>query len=244
MSVRRTGNSKRRQALQAGSEPIDGVLLRGQRAVAARVLHRHGERGKDLLGGLHVERGHLSAAQLTPTRIDVDRVVGRHELAPVLEQPRDTIDGSAFLVGRQRQNQVAVGHPLFLSQADECRHERRRPAFLILRAAAVEVAVLLVEHERVHRPVFTLRRDDIEMGDEQDRLARALATITNDQVAFGLGLFLAAADNLDVHLGEARGQEPHRHPLGSDGRAPGRMRRVGLDQLLEDFATHPLVFSG
>ena len=49
-------------------------------------------------------------------------------------------------------------------------------------SAAVEVAVLLDEQERVHAPVLALGLDDVRVGEQQDRLARAGAVIAHDEI--------------------------------------------------------------
>ena len=59
----------------------------------------------------------------------------------------------------------------------------RRAALLILRAAAVEVAVGFRETKRIVRPVVALRLDDVEMGEQQNRFVRTAATIADDEIA-------------------------------------------------------------
>ena len=75
--------------------------------------------------------------------------------------------GSALFAGRERENQVAVGNALLVFQTQQRRDERRRAALHVLRAAAVEVSVVLGQHERIVRPVFALRLDDVEMREQQ-----------------------------------------------------------------------------
>ena len=232
-----------RKTLQSGGKPIDRVVFRRERAVSARVLHRQRERRVDFFGGLHIERGHLSASQFASAGVDVDGVVGIDEVAAVRQQPRDAVVGSAFFVGRQREDQIAVGHPLFLSQSNERRDERRRPAFQVERPAAVEVAVLFGQDERVHGPVFAPCLDDVEVGDEERRASACPCRGSGPRGCPWLPLRRALNDD-DIGLGEAGREEPRRHPLGRDRRAAGRMRRVGFDQLFQDRAAHLLVVAG
>ena len=79
------------------------------------------------------------------------------------------------------------------------------------------------------------------MSDEEDGLTRALPAVSDNEIAARLCGFLAAAHDNDITLGKTGRDEPRRHPFGSDGRAAGRMRGVGLNQFLEDLAPLALI---
>jgi hypothetical protein len=161
----------------------------------------------------------------------------------VLDQPVDAVEGAAFLVGRERQDHIAIGREPFLLEADEICDELGGHRLVVARAAAVEEAVLLEERERVERPVFALGFDDVEMRQQENRLAaRAGASApSQDEVA----LLRVRSEHLDIGSGEARGFEPCRHRLGGLGDvACRRVGRVDLDELLVDLACPRIVRPG
>ncbi len=135
-----------------------------------------------------------------------------------------------LLVGLEREDDVAVGLIAFLLVADHVRDERRRHVFVVARAASVEIAVLLDELEGIGGPVLRLRFDDVDMGEEEDRLARAGAVQPGDEVA----LARRRLEHLHVGVGKACGAQPRRHRVGGAGGVAGLGDRVDLDELLVD----------
>ena len=107
---------------------------------------------------------------------------------------------------------------------------RRASARTVGGAAAVEVAVLLGEHERVHRPVLALRFDDVEVREQDHRPLRAGAAIAHDEVA----LLRRRSEHAHVGIRKASRLEPRGHRLRSLRRVANGVRRVDLDELLED----------
>ena len=106
------------------------------------------------------------------------------------------------------------------------------------RAAPVEIAVLLDQLERIDRPVLALRLDDVEMREQQDRLARAAAAQARDEIA------LARRGREDMHVGRRRSRPraaapPSPRPPCSV--SPVAVTRVDLDQLLVDVARELLL---
>ena len=162
---------------------VDRVVLDRQRAVAAGVRHLEVEILVHLLARLDLV-GQVLALPHVAAAAFVDRELGVDQILVVLHQPVDAVEGAAFLVGRERQNQIAIGREAFLLQANQVGDELRRHRLVVARAAAVEEAVLLEERERIERPVLALGLDDVEMREQQQRLAaRAGAARARDQVA-------------------------------------------------------------
>ena len=84
-------------------------------------------------------------------------------------------------------------------------------------AAAVEVAVLLGERERIHAPVFALRFDDVGVREQQNGTTASGAAIPHDEIR----LRRTRAADEDVGGGEAGRLEPLRDAL----RRPAWSRR-------------------
>jgi hypothetical protein len=55
----------------------------------------------------------LAAAQRAAAAF-VDGELGVNEVAMILHQPVDTVEGAAFFVGREREDQIAIGREPFL----------------------------------------------------------------------------------------------------------------------------------
>ena len=103
-----TGNSYADSRVRPAGEVIDRVVLHRQRAVAARVGHLEVEVLVDLLAGLHLVGEVLALAHVAAAAF-VDRELGVDQILVVLHQPLGAVEVAAFLVGRERENQVAVG---------------------------------------------------------------------------------------------------------------------------------------
>ena len=88
---------------------VDGVVRDGKRAVAALVAHLEPIVDHVLLAHLYVVREPSAVQRLAPAAL-VQRIFGVYQLTLVLEQPLNTIERSAaFLVGRERDDYVAIG---------------------------------------------------------------------------------------------------------------------------------------
>src|SRR4029078_11227953 len=118
--------------------------------------------------------------------------------------------------GRECANEIAVAEEALLFHTQQRGHERCRATFYILRPAAIEVAVLLGELERIERPVARLCLDHIEVREEHHRLLRSRAAIPNDQVS----VFRRWPDALYVRLGKDRVLEANLQLLGDRRRVP------------------------
>src|SRR5580700_4344320 len=110
-----------------------------------------------------------------------------------------------FLVGRERDDQVALRYELLLLQPNERGGNRRILVLHVARAAPVEVAVLLGEAERWQRPVLGFRLDDVEMAVPQNGARLAAPLETHDDVhLIGILLF---RQNAYLRIAEAAGLE-------------------------------------
>ena len=111
-----------------------------------------------------------------------------------------------------------------------------RLRLVVRRAAAVEVAVLFEKYERVDRPILAPGLDHVDVGQQQDRLARARAAIAHHHV--GLGRDRAAHKNVGGR--EAGGSEAGRDRLGDGRGAAGGEPGLHLDHLLVDLPRQSL----
>src|SRR5947209_190560 len=231
--VKVNGEVKLGETFETRGQRVDGVVLDGQGAVPALVLHLQREVARHLLGGLHaVEEG--TPATLAPAAALVDAELGVQEVAVVRDEPGRAVEVAALLVRRQRDDDVAVWAEALLLVAYEVGDEDRGHRLVVNRAAPVEVAVALRELERIEvgRPVLPLRLDHVEVRQQEDGPTRARAAQPRDDVAF------ARVAGMDEHLhvlgGEARRAQTRRHLLRGLGRVAHGVGRVRLDQFLVD----------
>jgi hypothetical protein len=85
----------------------------------------------------------LSVPHLAPAAL-VEAQLGVDQLPPVREQPGDSVVGAAaFLVGGQRQDEIARRTKALPLQADQARDPDCGLRLVVAGPAAVEVAVLL-----------------------------------------------------------------------------------------------------
>src|ERR1700681_2721886 len=102
----------------------------------------------------------------------------------VLEQIMRTVMRriGEFFVGRERQDDVAIGLEALLDVFDQVGDEDRGHRLVVDGAAAAEIAVDLLQLERVEIPVLALSFDHIEVSNKEDRLARASAAQSRNEV--------------------------------------------------------------
>src|SRR5207248_899186 len=101
-------------------------------------------------------------------RSDRVSVVVQHELGidelPVIpDEPVDAVAAAALLVRRERKNDVATRAKTLVLHPQQRRRHDGIAILHILRAAAVEVAVLLDELEGIGAPVLAPRLDHVEV---------------------------------------------------------------------------------
>ena len=183
-----------------------------------------------LLAHLHVIRDPGAIHRFSPAAF-VQGELSVDQLALFLEQPvHAVVRATAFLIGRERDDEVAIGLESFTLVADQIRDPHRRLRLVVARSPAVEVAVLLGERERIHAPVVALRLHDVGVREEEDRTAAPGAVVANDEVRF---IGTRAADE-DVRVGKAGRFEAPSDGLGHGCRRAGRVPRLDLDHLLVD----------
>ena len=173
---------KRRQPVERARQVIDCVVGNGPRAVPAFVAHLEAEIREGLLTQRHVVGYALAIHQFT-ARALVQRVLGIDQLAIVFQQPiHAVVRAAAFFVGSQRHDQVAIGPEAFAAVANQVGDPDGRLRLVVHGAAPVEVAILLEQRKRIHGPVRAQGLHDVDVGQQQDRLARARAAIAHHHV--------------------------------------------------------------
>ena len=119
-----------------------------------------------LLADLHVIRQSLAIRHLTPAAL-VEAKLSLDQIAPVLDQPIDAVvRPAAFLIRRERDDDVAVRAKSFLLVADEIRDPQRGLGLVVRGAAAIEEAGAFVKLERIHAPVIPARLHHVGMGQQ------------------------------------------------------------------------------
>ena len=98
---------------------IDRVVRHRQRAVAAGIGRRQLEIGVQLLAGLDVQFTGLPFTEVTPPPSGLSANSASIRSRWLLQQPIDAIRFAALFVGRQRQDDVAVGPVALPLEADE-----------------------------------------------------------------------------------------------------------------------------
>src|SRR5215471_6278161 len=185
----------------------------------------------DLLAGLNAVADRLAALDADATAF-VEGEFGFDQVAMVLQQPLNPqgIAVEDFLVGFQRQNDIAVRPIALLLVTDEVGHESCYHVFVVARAAAVEVAVLFGEPEGVERPVLAFRFDHVEMGEQQDWLARSGAA----QPCYQVALARRRLEHLHVGIRETCRTQPRRYGIGGAPRIAGLGDGVDLHEFPVD----------
>ena len=210
---------------------VDRVIGLRKGTVASLVAHLQLEAEVHLLRGLHREGQVLSVLDLAAPGVGIQRELGIHQRPPLLHEPLNALS-CRFLVGRQGDDDVAVGNEVLLPEANERSHEERSAKFVVHGAATVVIAVLLAEGIRIERPVLLPGINNIQVRDEEDRLGRCVPTAKPRDEVLVLG---RKAEDLYILHRHAGRDEPLGHRLGGLASVSGRVARVDLDELLEDF---------
>src|SRR5205085_1092867 len=118
--------SESRQAIECARQVVDGVVRDGKRAVTTLVAHLEPIVDHVLLAHLYVVREPSAVQRLAPAAL-VQRIFGVYQLTLVLEQPLDAVERSAaFLVGCERDDDVAIGLESLALVANQIRDPERR----------------------------------------------------------------------------------------------------------------------
>ncbi len=224
---------------------VDRVLANRQRGVAARVLRSEPEGEVDLLGRLDVVRD-LAAVPLRAAATLVQGESGVDQLPVLGEQELDSVAGPGLLVGGERDHDVPLGDEALPAPADQVGGVDRALVLVVRRAAAVEVAVPLLERERrdVGAPVLGQGVDHVDVGHQQDRLGvRIAAAQPGHQVA--LRREVGRDEDADILGRKAGFEQGVGHRLGGPRVVAALgVRRVDLDELLEQGAGQGHVLGG
>jgi hypothetical protein len=152
----------------------------------------------------------------------VDRERGIDEIALVLREPLGTIEcTTGLLTAGQSELDRAERPELLLAITHQAVDPDGRLGLVIHRAAGIEVSVLLDELEGIARPVGTLRLNDIEVCEEQDRLELGITPRVDRDEPTLLGV-LGNGEGMQVRIGEARSLQVRRHAFGGEGTAARR----------------------
>ncbi|MDT4843942.1 hypothetical protein FQZ97_778810 [compost metagenome] len=201
--------------------------------MAAHVARLEHVGGVHLLGHLHAVQVRLAAAQLAAAAF-VDAELGLQQLGLVVDEPEGAVAQrvAALLVGRERQDDVALGLEAFLLELPQHGDQRRGHGLVVDGAARREVAAGFLQLEGVGLPVFAAGLDHVDVGQQQQRLLAAVALEAQHQVP----LLREGLEDLDVAGREARVDQPFFHGPRRDRVVAHRVGGVDLDQFLVDLA--------
>ena len=224
------------QLVERGGEFVDGVVGPGQRAVAAAIGGRDLVVGIDLFRGFDVGDDGASVIEFNAAGIGIDDERRIDQVAMIVDQPRCAVEFAAFFIGGERQDQIALRLVALAVKAQEGEDQRGVGVLHVLRAAAVEVAVLLDKLKGIGVPVGGERLDHVDVAEEEDGLFRRWARRR------GCGRQGSACSDRDRAGARRRGAKPASRKrfcmaFGRCGHAAfGRVGGVDFDELLEDVA--------
>ena len=141
--------------------------------MSAGIGRRQHEIAIKLFGGVHFHHQRLAMIRQHAAAIVVEHELGVDQFAMILDQPVHAIRCAAFLVRRQRENNVAAGHVSFFLHADQRGRHDRVAILHVAGAPPVVISVLLDELKGIGRPVLAARFHHVEMADQQHRLVLA-----------------------------------------------------------------------
>src|ERR1700674_372633 len=121
---------------------IDRIIPRRHRAVAALVFHVELIGQRNLLAGLDAVPDRLAVLESDAAAL-VQREFGIDQVAMVLEQPLDAeaIAVQNFLVGLERNDDIAVWLVALLLVANKIVDKGRRHVLVVAAAAGIEITV-------------------------------------------------------------------------------------------------------
>src|ERR1700722_17716287 len=148
-------------------------------------------------------------------------------------QPISAVELASFFVRRQRKDQVALRLISLAMQTQESLNQRGVGVLHVLRAAAVEITVLLNELKRISGPIGAQSLDHVDVAEEKNGLVRRCSgsAEADHEVLFAL----IGAKQVNVLGRESRLEEVALEGRGRSGDiALRRVSGVDLDQLFED----------
>src|SRR5580693_3870775 len=159
---------------------IDRVIARWPGAVASRIFHLKLKVDVDLFAGLYGTIDFLALVAHKIAAVQIYAVLGLNPIAMMFEQPFDAVEVAAFFVGREREDEIAVGSETCFFQADKIRHEDGGAIFDVHSASAIEITFLFDKLKGIGGPVFAARFDDVQVGEKQDRFLLAASMQAHD----------------------------------------------------------------
>src|SRR2546430_1292824 len=103
----------------------------------------------------------------------------------IFDQPVNAVEwATAFLVCGKGHDNVAIGAKAFFFILNEIRNPDGGLGFIVAGAAAIKVAILFSKLEWVEAPVFSVGFDNIDVREEENRLALVGTVEANDEVFF------------------------------------------------------------
>jgi hypothetical protein len=200
--------------------------------VAAGTRRLQGEGQVDFLAGPDLEKQALAALKGAAAPVEVVDGLRVDQVAVVLQEPRRPVGiAPRLLVGGEGDDDVPRRLEALPPQPHQGLGQGRVAVLHVDRAPAIEEAILLRQREGIDRPVLGAGLHHVEVADEQDRPALALARVADHQIA--LGRLVIGRQEQRVGPREASGEKARADRLGRRRRAVG-VRGVGLHQVLED----------
>jgi hypothetical protein len=132
-----------------------------------------------------------------------------------------------LLVGRRDEDEVAATAPSLPRERGQRNRARRHLPLHVERPSAPDEPVAELAAERVDAPLARIRRNDVRVREQRERLAAAGAADPRDEVRpLGRPRVLLALDTRVLEVGAEE--------LGRRGLVAGRIRGVETDQLPQE----------
>ncbi len=231
--VQLEGERESGQTAERRCKFVDGIVGPRQGTVAAAIGDCDLVVGVDLFGGLDFGDDRPPVLQLYAAGVGINYVGCIHQIAMLADEPVSAVELAAFFVGRERQDQVALRLISLAMQAQESLHQRGVGVLHVLRATAVEIAVLLDELKRVGGPIGAQSLDHVYVAKKKDGLfCRRSGSAEAD---YEILLALIGPEQANVLGRETSVEEAPLHGRGRGGDiALRRVSGVDLDEFFED----------
>ena len=163
-------------------QDVNGIIGAHERAVSTWIGDLELIVGVDLLARLHVEKYRPTSFCHDAAAVGIERQLGIDKRPVLGEQPLNAAL-RRLLVASQKNDEVPLRLPPFALEPDEICDEHRGAGLVVVRAAAVEPAVALVQGPWIDRPVLAARRHHVDVGHHQHRTrAWILSAQAGDQI--------------------------------------------------------------
>ena len=225
---------KLREPRQTLAQAVDRIIGSRPRTVAALVGHFRLERHRHLLAGLDTDIEPATAFHARFATVRIYHKIGIHEVPVFGQQPVDAVAFAArLLVCGEGDDDVSLRNEMLALHAQQRREHGRVLSFHVYRAAPVQPPVVLGQVKRIARPVFRIRRDNVEMAQIQNRFAFSAAVEAGNDVAGARVVHWY--EQLRVRRGKACCEQPRLYLSRHLGRADV-VRRASVDQFTKNLA--------